>query len=39
MLDGIEITLGARIRSRIDGLTITLKFTGGDRRRKRYGEA
>lgn len=35
-LDAIEITLGPRVRSRIDGLTITLRFQGGDRRRKSY---
>jgi DNA replication protein DnaC len=36
-LDQIELTVGPRIRSRLDGLTVTLNFEGGDHRRKNYG--
>lgn len=33
-LQALEMTLGARVRSRIEGLTITLEFVGSDKRRK-----
>jgi DNA replication protein DnaC len=35
-LQALEATLGPRIRSRIDGLTVVCNFDGSDKRRKTY---
>jgi DNA replication protein DnaC len=37
-LQAIEMSLGARTRSRIEGLTVALNFVGVDHRRKNYTE-